>query len=163
MKQKSVIVIIAAVVAVICLGISLFILCDKGYPVEISTRVVSDLPSGVTAELSQVTKDGGVLTLTLSEKQSEHDYYVMLNNPLEVFVEQQTENGQWISIAETKIPLYYRGDFPPVHLKEGETVIDVTWKQQYGSLPSGTYRLIFWLCSNVDRIEKWVSVPFTIG
>ncbi len=162
-KIKKVMISVLVVAAVLAVG-GLIYLFAKGYPVGISTREVSDFPIGMKAELSDVTGKGGVLTLVLTDEQAQQGRQVYLNEAWEVLVERKGKDGNWISLAESKVPLpRFRIGRKPIDLCQEVNVIQVDWESQYGTLSAGDYRLLFRLYPKAAGDGLLVAVPFTVA
>lgn len=158
--KKRIIISALIVVTIIVIVIGLLYLFAKGYPVGESTREVSLFPDGIQAELSDVSKDGGILTIVLTEERVEQNYYVEVDAPWRVYIEKKGKAGKWIQLAESKVPFTHNGGWPPLNLRQEITKIEVDWDTQYGSLDAGEYRLLFQLFHGKTWIL--VAVPFSI-
>lgn len=158
--KKRIIISALAVVLIITMGIGLLYLFAKGYPVGDSTREVSPFPDGIQAELSEISSNGGILTIFLTEERVEQNLSVEVDEPWNVYIEKKGKTGNWIQLAESKVPFTHNGGWPPLHLTQEITEIHVEWDIQYGALPRGEYRLLFRLYSGANYI--WVAVPFLI-
>lgn len=160
MRKKWVIPLVC-VLLVAAVGVILWGWYYKGYPTTVSTAVVSPLPEGVFMELTEVTKTGGVLVCLVDTEEDSYHTHVQIDGHL-WSVEKLSEDGQWFELARGKFPLQ-RTARGPSYFNVGENLVQVDWKQAYGTLSRGDYRLVICLIPASTGSDILVEVPFSVA
>ena len=160
MKLKKWIPVLVLLVA--ATGVLLWGWYYKGFPTDISSTVVSPFPESVTMELDATDRQGTILVSNVETMEPEYYiHHVTEIDGYEMFVEQKAEDGQWMTLARGKFPLS-RTASPPLRIHFGENRIMVDWRNAYGALKSGEYRLVIRLYSENGAYDT-VAIPFSIS
>ena len=154
-KKWKWIIPLACVLLVAVVGILLWGWYYKGYPTTVSTAVISPLPEGMSMELTEVTRTGGVLVCRVETEEGR--YWTHLEE--RGAVEKLSEDGQWYELAAGKFPLQ-RTTPGPSNFTAGENLVQVDWDLPYGRLAPGDYRLI--ICLGSESGVTYVEVPFSV-
>lgn len=158
MKKKLLILLICALL-VIAVGVILWGWFHKGFPTSASTAVISPMPEGVSMKLTEVTKNGGVLVCLVDTDKDSYHTHVLIGH--EWSVEKLSEDGKWVELARGKFPLQHVTP-GPTYFIVGENLVQVDWKQAYGTLSRGDYRLVVSLIPASTKSEILVEAPFSV-
>lgn len=158
--RKKWIIPLVCVLLVTAVGVVLWGWYYKGFPTTVSAAVVSPLPEGVSMELTEVTKTGGVLVCLVDTDEDSYHTHVLIGH--EWFVEKLSEDGQWYELARGKFPLQHTTP-GPTYFNVGENLVQVDWKQAYGTLSRGNYRLVVCLIPASTKSDILVEVPFSVA
>ncbi len=111
-------------------------------------------------ELTEVTRTGAVLVCLVDTEEDSYYAHVMIGHGW--YVEKLSEDGQWYELARGNFPLQHT-ESGPTYFTVRETLVQLDWKQAYGTLSPGEYRLVACLIPASTKTDLFVEVPFSVG